>query len=148
MAAGPDRVVVLYRHPLLGEGLGQMLAEEEGIVVSTVSLDTIEELDVALASRPDVVVFEEGGPIGVLDVLRRSEASVVVDVDIRSSTAWTFQRRAFRSAPDEVLGAIREALHGRHEADEGCPGSRSVRRRKSVLGVGAPTRPDPSTSTV
>ena len=113
MTPGPDRVVVLYSHPLLGEGLGRMLAAEPGLVVTTVSQGTIEALDEALQSNPDVVVFEEGGPIGVLDVLRRSGASVVIDVDITSSTAWTLRRQALRSAPAEVLGAIRDALAGR-----------------------------------
>ncbi len=117
MTPGPDRVVVLYSHPLLGEGLGRMLAAEPGLVVTTVSQGTVEALDEALASNPDVVVFEEGGPIGVLDVLRRSGATVVIDVDITSSTAWTLQRHALRSAPAEVLGAIRDAIAGRAEID-------------------------------
>jgi hypothetical protein len=108
----PDRLVVLYSHPLLGEGLGRMLASEPGLVVTTVSLGTLDALDEALAGEPDVVVFEEGGPIGILDVMRRTGARVIVDVDITSSTAWTLRRQALRSAPDEVLGAIREALAG------------------------------------
>ena len=87
-----------------------MLAAEPGLVVTTVSLGTLDGLDEALAGEPDVVVFEEGGPIGILDVLRRSGATVIVDVDITSSTAWTLQRHELRSAPDEVLGAVREAL--------------------------------------
>jgi len=107
---GPDRVVVLYSHPLLGEGLGRMLAAEPGLVVTAVSLDSLDGLDEALAGDPDVVVFEEGGPIGMLDVLRRTGATVIVDIDITSSTAWTLQRHELRSAPDEVLGAVREAL--------------------------------------
>ncbi len=111
---GSDRIVVLYSHPLLGEGLGRMLAAEPGLVVTTVSQGTSEALDEALESNPDVVVFEEGGPIGVLDVLRRSGATVVIDVDITSSTAWTLRRQELRSAPAEVLGAIRDAIAGRH----------------------------------
>jgi hypothetical protein len=87
-----------------------MLAAEPGLVVTTVSLGTLDGLDEALAGEPDVVVFEEGGPIGILDVLRRSGATVIVDVDITSSTAWTLQRHELRSAPEEVLGAVREAL--------------------------------------
>jgi hypothetical protein len=90
-----------------------MLAAEPGLSVSTVSLDTLDGLDEALSGEPDVVIFEEGGPIGILDVLRRSGATVIVDVDITSSTAWTLQRHELRSAPDEVLGAVREALSAR-----------------------------------
>jgi len=148
VTAGPDRIVVLYRHPLLGEGLGRMLALEPGLAVTAVSLGTIAELDEALSTQPDVVVFEEGGPIGLLEVLRRSEASVVVDVDIRSSTAWTFQRRALRSAPDEVLGAIRAALQDRSDEADGCPSPPVHRRRPGPLvTVSAGPDPDPSAST-
>jgi DNA-binding NarL/FixJ family response regulator len=110
VTAERDRVVVLYSHPLLGEGLGRMLAAEPDMAVTTVSLDTMDALDAALAASPDVVVFEEGGPIGILEVLRRSGATVVVDVDITSSTAWTLRRQSMRSDPEEVLGAIRDAL--------------------------------------
>jgi DNA-binding NarL/FixJ family response regulator len=132
VAAGPDRVVVLYSHPLLGEGLGRMLADEPGLTVTTVNLGTLEALDAALASDPDVVVFEEGGPIGVLDVLRRSGATVVIDVDITSSTAWTLQRHALRSAPDEILGAVRAALAGRsRRAGPGASGT-AARPAKAV----------------
>jgi hypothetical protein len=94
-----------------------MLAAEPGLAVTTVSLGTLDGLDEALAGEPDVVVFEEGGPIGILDVLRRSGATVIVDVDITSSTAWTLQRHELRSAPDEVLGAVREALAVRARSD-------------------------------
>jgi len=129
---GPDRVVVLYSHPLLGEGLGRMLAAEPGLVVTTVSQGTIEELDQALEGDPDVLVFEEGGPIGVLDVLRRSGATVVIDVDITSSTAWTLRRQELRSAPAEVLGAIRDAIAGRAGAHSPEPAVPAVRPVKAV----------------
>ena len=137
MAPGQDRVVVLYSHPLLGEGLGKMLAAEPGLVVSTVNLgnlDALEALEAALAADPDVVVFEEGGPIGVLDVLRRSGATVVIDVDITSSTAWTLQRHALRSAPEEVLGAIRAALAERYRADDAS--APAERRSGRAVGPG------------
>jgi hypothetical protein len=124
--------VVLYSHPLLGEGLGRMLAAEPGLLVTTVNLGTIEALEEALSGAPDVVVFEEGGPIGLLDVLRRSGASVVIDVDITSSTAWTFRRQPVRSAPDEVLAAIRDALASRVEPAAVIPVAESARPATAV----------------
>ena len=143
MATGDDRVVVLYSHPLLGEGLGRMLAGEPGLEVSVVNLGTIEALDAALATDPDVVVFEEGGPIGVLDVLRRSGARVVVDIDIRSATAWTLQRHALRSDPEEVLGAIRAALAGRPVPDGQ---ERSGPAPRTGLSPARPDRPAPGSN--
>jgi hypothetical protein len=110
-----------------------MLAAEPGLVVTTVNLGTIEALEEALAGTPDVVVFEEGGPIGILDVLRRSGATVVIDVDITSSTAWTLRRQPLRSAPEEVLAAIRDALDGRAPVDALDPAGGAVR---PVMAVG------------
>ena len=144
MTAVPDRVVVLYSHQLLGEGLGRMLEAEPGLVVTTVSQGTIEALDEALACGPDVVVFEEGGPIGVLDVLRRTGATVVIDVDITSSTAWTLQRHALRSAPDEVLAAIRQALAARAHTNGADPevasGPTAIAARSDRRRLGAAAR--------
>jgi hypothetical protein len=139
VAPGPDRVVVLYSHPLLGEGLGRMLAAEPDLLVTTVDLGTIEVLEEALAGGPDVVVFEEGGPIGLLEVLRRSGATVVIDVDITSSTAWTFRRQPLRSAPEEVLAAIRDALVSRAAA--GAPDrAGKPPRRPTAVGPGRRVR--------
>lgn len=119
-----------------------MLAAEPGLTVTTVSLGTLDGLDEALAGQPDVVVFEEGGPIGILDVLRRSGATVIVDVDITSSTAWTLQRHELVSAPDEVLGAVREALAVRTRSAAGpgravCapPAEATTRRGRGQAGV-------------
>ncbi len=123
---------MLYSHPLLGEGLGRMLAAEPDLLVTTVDLGTIEVLEEALAGGPDVVVFEEGGPIGLLEVLRRSGATVVIDVDITSSTAWTFRRQPLRSAPEEVLAAIRDALVSRAAAGAPDPAGKPPPRPKAV----------------
>ena len=38
MSPDPVRVLVLYSHPLMGEGLGRMLAAEPGITVDAVDI--------------------------------------------------------------------------------------------------------------
>ena len=38
MSPLPVRVLVLYSHPLMGEGLGQMLAAEPGVMVDAVDI--------------------------------------------------------------------------------------------------------------
>ena len=52
------RVVILYLHPLLGEGLARLLAAEPGIDVTAVAEGDVTGAAVALAGRPDVVVEE------------------------------------------------------------------------------------------
>ena len=104
------RVLVLFSHPLLGEGLGRMLAGEPGVVVETVDVACPIAVEAAIASDPAVIVLEEGGPLDVADVMRRSKCPVVLDVDITTARAWRLSRESIASRPDEVLEAIRAAL--------------------------------------
>lgn len=53
-------VVILYLHPLLGEGLAKLLAAEPGVAVTAICADDAIGAAVALAARPDVVVEERG----------------------------------------------------------------------------------------
>lgn len=110
--AGPVKVLVLYSHPLMGEGLGQMLAAEPGIVVYAVDIAEQAAVDEALASEPAVIVVEEGGRVDAADVVRRSTCPVVLDVDITTTRAWALHRESLNSRPDEFLAAIRAAVNG------------------------------------
>lgn len=112
MPAGPVKVLVLYSHPLMGEGLGQMLAAEPGIVVYAVDIAEQAAVDEALASEPAVIVVEEGGRVDAADVVRRSDCPVVLDVDITTTRAWALHRESLNSRPDEFLAAIRAAVNG------------------------------------
>jgi DNA-binding NarL/FixJ family response regulator len=104
------RVLVLYSHPLMGEGLGRMLAAEPGIEVE--SADVAEPCAVALAlsHEPDVVIVEEGGPLDAADIVRRSRCSVVLDVDITTTRAWSLRREILSTRPDDFLASLRSAV--------------------------------------
>lgn len=104
------RVLVLYSHPLMGEGLGRMLAAEPGIIVDAVDIAEPDAVSAALASEPEVIVIEEGGAVDAADVVRRSHASLVLDVDITTTSAWTLRREALSTRPDDFLAAIRTAI--------------------------------------
>jgi chemotaxis response regulator CheB len=106
----PVRVLVVYSHPLLGEGLAGMLAAQPSLAVCSVNVESRDAVEAALATEPDVIVVEEGGPFDAADVLRGSRAPVVVAVDIGSADAWTLQRRSIRSRPDDVIQAVLDAL--------------------------------------
>jgi DNA-binding NarL/FixJ family response regulator len=120
VGADQVRVLVLYSHPLLGEGLMRMLGDVDDLDVVAVSVESEEALAAALASHPTVIVLEEGGPLGARELLARTDCPVVVDVDISSAEAWSYRRDSIRSRPDEVLAAIvasgRAAMAG---ADDG-----------------------------
>jgi DNA-binding NarL/FixJ family response regulator len=131
VTAEPVKVLVLYSHPLMGEGLERMLAAEPGIVVYAVDIAEQAAVDEALAGEPAVIVVEEGGRVDAADVVRRSNCPVVLDVDITTTRAWALHREALNSRPDDFLAAIRAAVNGAvpaQRAGEGR-GSGTDRRR-------------------
>ncbi len=119
------RVLLLYSHPLMGEGLGRMLETEPGLDVEAVDVAVPGAVDAALALEPDVIIVEEGGPLDAADVVRRSTCSVVLDVDITTTNAWTLRREALSTRPDDFLASLRSAVAqvidcgGGHESDLG-----------------------------
>jgi DNA-binding NarL/FixJ family response regulator len=120
------RVLLLYSHPLMGEGLGRMLETEPGLDVEAVDVAVPGAVDAALAREPDVIIVEEGGPLDAADVVRRSTCSVVLDVDITTTNAWTLRREALSTRPDDFLASLRSAVArvidcgGGHESDLGA----------------------------
>ena len=53
-------VLILYTHPLLGEGLVGMFAREPGLVVTAVPIDDVGSVERALVTSPQVVIAERG----------------------------------------------------------------------------------------
>ena len=104
------RVLVLYSHPLMGEGLGRMLAAEPGLAVDAVDVAQTGAVDAALASLPDVIIVEEGGQLDAADIVRRSTCSVVLDVDITTTNAWSLRREVLSTRPDDFLASLRSAV--------------------------------------
>lgn len=139
MPAEPVRVLVLYSHPLMGEGLGRMLAAEPGIVVYAADVAAPDAVDEALAAEPAVIVVEEGGAVDAAEVVRRSHCSLVVDVDITTANAWTLRREEVSSRPDDFLAAIREAVNQQARTTRHCPGAGGDGRRSTER----PVRPAP-----
>ena len=104
------RILVLYSHALMGEGLGRMLADEPGVLVDLVDGSYPEGVTAALAAEPSVIVVEEGGAVDAAEIMRRSACPLVLDVDITTTRAWTLRRETLSSRPDEFLAAIRDAV--------------------------------------
>lgn len=119
------RVLVLYSHPLMGEGLGRMLAAEPCLEVTSADVAAPCAVDAALALQPDVIIVEEGGPLDAADIVRRSTCSVVLDVDITNTNAWSLRREALSTCPDDFLASLRSAVArvvdcgGGHDTDLG-----------------------------
>lgn len=112
MPPAPVRVLVLYHRPLLGEGLGQMLAGDAALEVSAIEQCRSADLDAGLATDPIVVVVEAGGTVDPIDILRRSRARAVMTVDPATGTGWTLRRDPLDQEPDEVLRLVHAAAMG------------------------------------
>lgn len=109
--AGPAiSVLVLYRHSLLGLGLAELLSREGTLEVSAVDESDTAALEAALERELDVIVFEEGGAIEPLDLLRRTRCPLLIDVNIGSSDAWSIRRDTIRTTPERLFDVIREAV--------------------------------------
>jgi DNA-binding NarL/FixJ family response regulator len=104
------RVLVLYSHPLMGEGLGRMLAAEPGIEVESADIAEPGAVDLALSHEPEVVIIEEGGALDAGDIVRRSRCSMVLDVDITTTRAWSLRRELLSTRPDDFLASLRSAV--------------------------------------
>jgi len=87
----PVKVLVLYDHPLLGEGLGALMASVPELDVERVAMSDPDAMELAIASGADVVILEEGGPVGLVDLLRDGRCRP-------SSTSASAPRRRGRSA--------------------------------------------------
>lgn len=104
------RVLLLYSHPLMGEGLGRMLSAEPGIELDSADVSQADVVTAALAREPEVVILEEGGAVDAADIVRRCKASVVLDVDITSTRAWALCRESLSTRPDDFLASLRMAV--------------------------------------
>jgi DNA-binding NarL/FixJ family response regulator len=52
------RIVILYLHPLLGEGLASLLSAEPGIVATAVARSDPGATSQAMLTQPDLIVVE------------------------------------------------------------------------------------------
>lgn len=78
----PVRVAILYWHPLLGEGLAKLLEAESGIAAAAIAADDEIGTATALASGPDVVIVERGGPADPSHIAGLRNAPILLFVGI------------------------------------------------------------------
>ena len=122
----PVKVLVLYDHPLLGEGLGALMASVPELEVERVAMGEPDAMERAIASGADVVILEEGGPVGLVDLLRDGRCRAIVDVSINTSQAWTIRREAIASDPDSLIDRIISACLGDRRSTAAAPAAASA----------------------
>lgn len=97
-------VAVLCEHPLLGEGIAQIILIETGAEVAVAQPADRRALQAALARDPDVVIFECGH--SDVDVARLAPRAILIDVSAAMGSDG-------RGPVTTDLGAILLAVRGR-----------------------------------
>ncbi len=101
------KVVILYEHALLGEGIAKYLRAQIGIEATLGSVRDPDAVKSALALSPEVVIFESNDPFAQFDLSTLVPHAVLIDV----STVIT---RGSVLTPcvaglEQILQAVRES---------------------------------------
>ncbi len=141
----PVKVLVLYDHPLLGEGLGALMASVPSSTVERVAMGDPDAMERAITADADVVILEEGGPVGLVDLLRDSRCRAIVDVSISTSQAWTIRREEISPDPESLIDRIVDACLGdrRSAAALAAPAHRLTRPGPTAGRRSHPASPPP-----
>jgi DNA-binding NarL/FixJ family response regulator len=73
-------VVILYEHPLLGEGIAKYLRTRAGVEATVASAGDSQAVTSALALEPAVVIFELSDPIRQVGLAAMAPHAVLIDV--------------------------------------------------------------------
>jgi DNA-binding NarL/FixJ family response regulator len=108
------RVVILYAHPILGEGLARLLGAEPGVAAVAMSEFDATSMASALASRPDVVIVESSDPDDLRAIPSRRDRDwpLVLHVDI-DGTRDTRVGGAAMDDLERVVRAVRDLQSAR-----------------------------------
>jgi len=113
-------VVVLYAHPLLGEGIDRILSSEQGFDVTCIAKAAVDHAERALATQPDVVIVERSDPLAAVDILKFAPDALFIDVGIDSGPSWTYRREEIPTRMEGIVAAIqgvrRRAAREKREA--------------------------------
>lgn len=112
-ARRPISVVIVSQHPLLGEGLAQMLRAEPDLAVTSVPFGA--EIGAEIASRaPDVAIVERGlrPPASTLQDL--APRTLFIEFGMDAGPLISYCREEIPAQPGRMLRAIRHVrrLHG------------------------------------
>lgn len=101
------RVMILYTHPLLGEGIARLLASEPGLQVIPVPAGEAELVQQTLALAPEVIIFERSQPDRAVEILESVPGALLIDVGIDPGPTFTYHREEIPGRPEGILQLIR-----------------------------------------
>jgi DNA-binding NarL/FixJ family response regulator len=100
------RVVVLYVHPLLGEGVAAYLRQATGAEVLTAAVDNRAAVALAVRQAPDVVVFEDSPALGAAELARLAPSATVIDISSATASGARIPEQASAPRIETIVDAI------------------------------------------
>ena len=104
--------MILYSHPLFGEGLARMLETDAALDVALVQLDDVTAAEAAFCPPPDVVILERATPLQAIDLLRVAPNALLIDVGLDAGPSWAYRRDQLSPQPEAILRTIRRRCAG------------------------------------
>lgn len=102
-------VVLLYVHPILGEGIAAYVTAETGVPIRAVSVLDHDAVSSALSAKPRVVIFERSAGVDLDDLTCQAPGAVLIDVSAAALPGTPIpeqgQAPAVESIVDAVVGA-------------------------------------------
>lgn len=109
-----SRVVVLYTHPLFGQGIGQLLRADDQLDVTCLLATCEDARDELIRLHPDAIVLESSPDEMLWESLRDLPPSTVVRVGLDENTMDVYLRHQILSAgPENLVQAIHQGLRRR-----------------------------------
>ena len=102
-----QHIVILYSHPLLGEGIAQLLSAHSGLEVELVAVDDGGATRTALEANPDVVILERNSHVQALELLRMAPSALFIDVGLDAGPSWAYHRDLLSGQPEGIVDVIR-----------------------------------------
>ena len=100
------RVVVLYVHPLLGEGVATHLRQTTGAEILTAAVDDHAAGVFALRQQPDVVVFEDSPALRSAEIAFLAPAATLIDVSPATASGPRIPEQSSAPCIETIVDAI------------------------------------------
>jgi hypothetical protein len=116
---GGGSVVILYGHPLLGEGIARYVRNQTGIRATVAPAGDCDAVTAALQADPSVVIYEPSGSLDQGRLATLAPGAVLIDVSAAVSRGTAAPSTA--PAMEAILATVCAQVE--HAAREGLPGS-------------------------
>ena len=98
--------VLLYVHPLLGEGIAAYVRAQTGATVAAIPVTDKAAVAHALLSDPSVVVFEESPGLGRDELSRLAPGATLIDVSAASASGDQIPAQGTAPCVETIVSAI------------------------------------------